>query len=153
MGVAVSYRGDTRRTLPWSGVTGAVGDSVTVLPVVVAVAVLTELSLAVVALWLGIFQVLWGLYDRMAVSVEPMKPLWLSIAGTLTARGVLVAGLLGFVCEAGGDGREGESSDTAKAPRLVLFSIDSTRAIRGVARIELAVLLPEEGQRARETVG
>ena len=95
MGVSVSYRGDTRLTFSWSELTGAVGDSVTVLPVVVAVAVLTDLSLAVMLLWFGVFQVVWGLYYGVPVSVEPMKALaTLAIAGTFTAGEFLVAGLL-----------------------------------------------------------
>lgn len=98
MGVSVSYRGDTRLTLSWSELTGAVGDSVTVLPVVVAVAVLTELSLAVMLLWFGVSQVVWGLYYGVPVSVEPMKALAaLAIAGTLTAGEFLVAGLVAGV--------------------------------------------------------
>ena len=95
IGVSVSYRGETRLTFSWSELTGAVGDSVTVLPVVVAVAVLTELSLPVMLLWFGVFQVVWGLYYGVPVSVEPMKALAaLAIAGTLTAGEFLVAGLL-----------------------------------------------------------
>jgi hypothetical protein len=95
MGVSVSYRGETRLAFSWSELTGAVGDSVTVLPVVVAVAVLTDLSLAVMLLWFGVFQVVWGLYYGVPVSVEPMKALAaLAIAGTLTAGEFLVAGLL-----------------------------------------------------------
>ena len=98
MGVSVSYRGETRLDFSWSELTGAVGDSVTVLPVVVAVAVLTELSLAVMLLWFGVFQVVWGLYYGVPVSVEPMKALAaLAIAGTLTAGEFLVAGLLAGV--------------------------------------------------------
>ena len=95
MGVSVSYRGETRLAFSWSELTGAVGDSVTVLPVVVAVAVLTDLSLAVMLLWFGVFQVVWGLYYGVPVSVEPMKALaTLAIAGTFTAGEFLVAGLL-----------------------------------------------------------
>lgn len=95
MGVSVSYRGETRLAFSWSELTGAVGDSVTVLPVVVAVAVLTDLSLAVMLLWFGVFQVVWGLYYGVPVSVEPMKALAaLAIAGTLTAGEFLVAGLV-----------------------------------------------------------
>ena len=95
MGVSVSYRGKTRLAFSWSELTGAVGDSVTVLPVVVAVAVLTDLSLAVMLVWFGVFQVVWGLYYGVPVSVEPMKALAaLAIAGTLTAGEFLVAGLL-----------------------------------------------------------
>lgn len=79
----------------WHEVTGAVGDSATVLPVVVAVAVLTDLSLAVMLLWFGAFQVVWGLYYGIPVSVEPMKALAaLVLAGAITTGELLLAGLL-----------------------------------------------------------
>jgi MFS superfamily sulfate permease-like transporter len=74
---------------------GALGDSVTVLPVVVAVAALTELSLPSLLLGFALFQVVWGLHYRLPVSVEPMKALAaLVLAGSLTAGELAVAGLL-----------------------------------------------------------
>ena len=75
--------------------TGALGDSVTVLPVVVAVAALTDLSLARLLLGFAVFQVVWGLYYGLPVSVEPMKALAaLVIAGGLGSGELAVAGLL-----------------------------------------------------------
>jgi len=74
--------------------TGALGDSVTVLPVVVAVAALTELSLARLLLGFAVFQVVWGLYYGVPVSVEPMKALAaLVIAGGLGVEELAVSGL------------------------------------------------------------
>jgi MFS superfamily sulfate permease-like transporter len=79
-------------------VTGAVGDSATVLPVVVAVATLTDLGLAPLLLWFGAFQVVWGLWYGAPVSVEPMKALAaLVIAGSLTVPELAVAGTLAGV--------------------------------------------------------
>jgi MFS superfamily sulfate permease-like transporter len=79
-------------------VTGAVGDSATVLPVVVAVAALTGLGLAPLLLWFGIFQVVWGLRYGAPVSVEPMKALAaLVIAGSLTVPELAAAGALAGV--------------------------------------------------------
>jgi len=78
--------------------TGALGDSVTVLPIVVAVAALTELSLAHLLLGFAIFQIVWGLYYALPISVEPMKALAaLVIAGALTPSELAVAGLLAGV--------------------------------------------------------
>ena len=78
--------------------TGAIGDSVTVFPVVVAVAALTELSLPHLLLGFAVFQIVWGLYYGLPVSVEPMKALAaLVIAGALTASELAVAGLLAGV--------------------------------------------------------
>ncbi|AEN05026.1 hypothetical protein Halar_1279 [halophilic archaeon DL31] len=65
--------------------TGAIGDSVTVLPIAVAIGALTELSLARMLLGFAVFQVVWGLRYGLPVSVEPMKALAaLVIAGALS---------------------------------------------------------------------
>ena len=78
--------------------TGALGDSVTVLPIVVAVAALTDLSLAHILLGFAVFQIVWGLYYALPISVEPMKALAaLVIAGALTPSELAVAGLLAGV--------------------------------------------------------
>ncbi len=78
-----------------SDVTGAIGDSVTVLPIVVAVAALTDRSAATMLLWFGAFQVVWGLHYGVPLSVEPMKALaGLLLAGAITTGEFLVAGLL-----------------------------------------------------------
>jgi MFS superfamily sulfate permease-like transporter len=75
--------------------TGAVGDSVTVLPIVVAVAVLTDLSLGMMLVWFGVFQIVWGLYYGVPISVEPMKALAaLLLAGTITTGEFLLAGVI-----------------------------------------------------------
>ncbi|RLM88071.1 sulfate transporter [Halobellus sp. Atlit-38R] len=75
--------------------TGALGDSVTVLPVVVAAAALTDLSLSRLLLGFAVFQVVWGLHYGLPISVEPMKALAaLVIAGSLTTSELAVAGLL-----------------------------------------------------------
>ena len=75
--------------------TGAIGDSITVLPIVVAVAVLTELSLAVMLIWFGVFQIVSGLYFGVPISIEPMKALAaLVIAGSITTGELVLAGLL-----------------------------------------------------------
>lgn len=95
MGISFSDRENVAVDFTWNEVTGAVGDSVTVLPIVVAVAVLTDLSLAAMLVWFGIFQVVWGLYYGVPVSVEPMKALSaLVIAGAVTTEELLLAGVL-----------------------------------------------------------
>ena len=76
-------------------VTGAIGDSVTVLPLVVAITALSELSLPVVLLWFGFFQVVWGLYYGAPISVEPMKALAaLVLAGSISPPTFLLSGLI-----------------------------------------------------------
>ncbi|MFB6175545.1 MAG: putative sulfate/molybdate transporter [Halobaculum sp.] len=77
--------------------TGALGDSVTVLPVVVGVAALTELTLPAMLLAFAVFQVIWGLHYGLPISVEPMK----ALAALVIAGGVLLlaggTGLLAVV--------------------------------------------------------
>lgn len=95
--MAYSFAPAGGRSLEFSTgeLTGALGDSVTVLPIVVAATALTELSIATVLLGFAVFQVVWGLHYRVPVSVEPMKALAaLVIAGSLTAEGLAVAGML-----------------------------------------------------------
>lgn len=95
MAISVSYRGDTTIEFAWNEATGAIGDSVTVLPFVVAVAVLTDLSLATMLVWFGVFQIVWGLGYGVPISVEPMKALAaLVVAGTITTGEFLLAGVI-----------------------------------------------------------
>jgi hypothetical protein len=81
-----------------SEVTGAIGDTVTVLPIIVALAALTPISLPHTLLAFGVFQVVWGLWYGVPMSVEPMKALAaLAIAGTLGYTEFLAAGLVSGV--------------------------------------------------------
>lgn len=95
MGLSLPFHSETAIEFSWSEATGAVGDTVTVLPIVVAVAVLTDLSLVVMVLWFGLFQLVWGLYYGAPISVEPMKALAaLILAGTISTGEFLIAGVL-----------------------------------------------------------
>ena len=95
MYVAVPGRRDFKIRFSRGEFTGALGDSVTVLPVVVAVAALTDLSLPRLLVGFAAFQVVWGLHYGLPVSVEPMKALAaLVIAGGLGSDELAVAGLL-----------------------------------------------------------
>jgi MFS superfamily sulfate permease-like transporter len=86
---------DSRFDVAWGEVTGAVGDTVTVLPIVVAVAALTDLSLSHLLVGFAVFQVVWGLRYGHPMSVEPMKALAaLVIAGGLSTGEYVAAGLL-----------------------------------------------------------
>jgi hypothetical protein len=112
--------------------TGALGDSVTVLPVVVGVAALTELTLPAMLLAFAVFQVVWGLHYGLPISVEPMKALAaLVIAGGLSADGLALAGVLagGVLLLAGGTGL------LAVVDRVVSRSV-----VRGV-QLAVALLL------------
>jgi len=74
---------------------GALGDSITVLPLVIAIGALSEFPVGWILLGFGLFQVVWGLYYGTPVSVEPMKALAaLVIVGRLSTLEFVVAGLL-----------------------------------------------------------
>ena len=76
-------------------VTGAIGDSITVVPLVVALSLLTGVSLPHALAGFGVFQVVWGVRYGLPVSVEPMKALAaLAIAGALTYAELALAGLV-----------------------------------------------------------
>ncbi|WP_254839986.1 putative sulfate/molybdate transporter [Natronomonas marina] len=75
--------------------TGAIGDSVTVLPLVAALGVLTPASLPQVLAGFAVFQVVWGAVYGVPLSVEPMKALaGLAIAGAIGYGDLIAAGLL-----------------------------------------------------------
>ncbi|GAB7008838.1 putative sulfate/molybdate transporter [Halorubrum trueperi] len=75
--------------------TGAIGDSITVVPLVVALALLTGVSLPHVLVAFGVFQIVWGVRYGLPVSVEPMKALAaLAIAGALTYAELALAGVV-----------------------------------------------------------
>lgn len=105
----------------WNELTGAIGDSATVLPLIVAIAVLTDLSLAVMLVWFGVFQVVSGVYFDVPMSVEPMKAVAaVVIAGGLTTGEFLLTGLL---------------------VSLVLLAIGTTRTLTRVTRyVDTAVM-------------
>ncbi|PSP74983.1 sulfate transporter [Halobacteriales archaeon QS_3_64_16] len=117
-------------------VTGAIGDTVTVLPIVVALATLTPISLPHTLLAFGVFQVVWGVWYGLPMSVEPMKALAaLAIAGTLTYSEFLLAGLVsGVVLLALGTG-----GGLARAERFV-----GRPVVRGV-QLAVALLLARTG--------
>lgn len=117
-------------------VTGAIGDSVTVLPIVVAVGVLTDRSVGGMLLWFGVFQVVWGVHYGVPVSVEPMKALaGLLLAGALTTGEFLVGGVLAGVVLLG-------IGATGTLDRLRRYL--GARVVRGI-QLAVAILLLESG--------
>jgi hypothetical protein len=98
MATSVGQHVDSAVSFSPGEVTGALGDSVTVLPIVVALGTLTPASLPHVLLLFGVFQVVWGLVYGLPISVEPMKALaGLAIAGTITYAELAAAGLFAGV--------------------------------------------------------
>ncbi|WP_254761832.1 putative sulfate/molybdate transporter [Natrinema marinum] len=95
--MAYSFRSRTDASLEFSAseLAGALGDSVTVLPLLVALAATTTVSLPHVLVGFGVFQIVWGLYYGLPLSVEPMKALiGLAIVGALSYAELAAAGLL-----------------------------------------------------------
>jgi MFS superfamily sulfate permease-like transporter len=133
--VAFSTENPHRRSIRVSvdELTGAIGDSVTVLPIVVAVTALTPLSLPRVLLGFALFQAVWGLHYRLPLSVEPMKALAaLVIAGSLTVDELAAAGLLAGVALL----VVGRTGGLARVQRFV-----SRPVVRGVQLAVALVLL------------
>jgi MFS superfamily sulfate permease-like transporter len=125
-------------------VAGALGDSITVLPLVVALGALTDASLGLVLLGFAVFQVVWGLHYGLPMSVEPMKALaGLAIAGTLGYGELVAAGLLagGVLLVAGATGLVGRIARLVGRPvvRGVQFAVALLLLVAGV---ELAAGAP-----------
>lgn len=84
-----------RLKFSFSELSGALGDSITVLPLVIAIGALSDLSVPTILIGFGLFQVIWGVHYGAPVSVEPMKALAaLVIVGALSTRGFVIAGFL-----------------------------------------------------------
>jgi MFS superfamily sulfate permease-like transporter len=138
MDVLAGHRDAYRIGFSRDELTGALGDSVTVLPIVVAVAALTELSLPLLLLGFAAFQIVWGLYYGVPISVEPMKALAaLVIAGSLTTDELAVAGLLAGVVLLG----VGATGTLARIERYI-----GQPVIRGV-QLAVGLVLLETGVR------
>ncbi|WP_276260291.1 putative sulfate/molybdate transporter [Haloglomus litoreum] len=125
-------------------VAGALGDSITVLPLVVALGALTDASLGLVLLGFAVFQAVWGLHYGLPMSVEPMKALaGLAIAGTLGYGELVAAGLLagGVLLVAGTTGLVGRVAALVGRPvvRGVQFAVALLLLAAGV---ELAAGAP-----------
>lgn len=89
---------DLQLRIDYRELTGALGDSVTVLPIVVALALLTPLSLPHTFVAFGVFQIVWGIVYGLPMSVEPMKAIaGLAIAGSISYGELVAAGLLAGV--------------------------------------------------------
>ncbi|WP_226480406.1 putative sulfate/molybdate transporter [Natrinema amylolyticum] len=95
--MAYSLRSRTDSDIEFSAseLTGALGDSVTVLPLLVALGATTSVSLPHVLVGFGVFQIVWGVYYGLPLSVEPMKALiGLAVVGALSYAELAAAGLL-----------------------------------------------------------
>jgi hypothetical protein len=143
MAVVVETRVGRDIGLSVSELTGALGDSVTGFPLVVALAALTEASLVHLLAGFAVFQVVWGVRYGLPLSVEPMKALaGLAIAGTLAYGELVAAGLLagGVLLVAGRFGLLG-----------IIDRHVGTPVVRGV-QLAVALLLLEAAWDSRPSV-
>jgi len=107
----MAFRHDRRLSFARHELTGALGDSITVLPIVASLAALTDARLSLILLGFAVFQIVWGVRYGLPLSVEPMKALAaLAIGGALTygelaTAGVLAGGILLVVGTTGALGR------------------------------------------------
>lgn len=142
--MATAVPGTSRFRLQVGDLTGAVGDSVTVLPLVAAVGVLTPASLPHVLAGFAAFQLVWGAVYGVPLSVEPMKALaGLAIAGTIGYGDLVAAGLLAGVVllVAGRTGLVSRVAAVAGEPvvRGVQFAV---ACLLVVAAVDLVVVAP-----------
>ena len=95
MGVSTTFVERTPFELRRGDFTGAIGDTITTLPLLVALALLTPISLPHVLIAFGVFQIVWGGWYGLPISVEPMKALAaLAIAGGLSYAELSLAGIV-----------------------------------------------------------
>ena len=74
---------------------GAIGDYGTLLPIIVGVAVVTEINMGSILLFFGLAYIATGLYYKLPMPVEPMKAIGaVAISGALTAGEIAAAGTL-----------------------------------------------------------
>ena len=95
MGVSTTFVERTPFEIRRGDLTGAIGDTITTLPLLVALALLTPISLPHVLIAFGVFQIVWGGWYGLPISVEPMKALAaLAIAGGLSYAELSLAGIV-----------------------------------------------------------
>lgn len=76
-------------------ISGAVGDFGTLIPIIIGVAVVSDINLGYILLFFSIWYVITGLYFKMPVPVEPMKVIGaVVIAGGLSADQIKASGII-----------------------------------------------------------
>ncbi len=74
---------------------GSVGDFGTIFPIVLGVALVTDLNLSTMLFFFGLWFIIAGLYYRLPIPIEPMKAIGaIVIAGALTSAEVAASGII-----------------------------------------------------------
>ncbi len=78
-----------------SELAGSLGDFGTIIPLVLAVALTSDVNARYILLFFGIWFILTGLYYRLPIPLEPMKAVAvIVIAGSIGSREIAAAGLI-----------------------------------------------------------
>jgi len=90
-----SDTGTTRLKFNFSELAGSVGDFGTIFPIVLGVALVTDLNLSTMLFFFGVWFIISGIYYRLPIPIEPMKAVGaIVIAGSLTSAEVAASGLI-----------------------------------------------------------
>lgn len=90
-----SGEGKTPLRFNLSELAGSFGDYGTIIPLVLAMAVVSDLDISYIFLFFGIWFAITGLYYRLPIPIEPMKAVAvIVIAGTLSAGEIAASGLI-----------------------------------------------------------
>jgi hypothetical protein len=110
----VSENPEIRMKFSLSELAGSLGDFGTIIPLILAVALVSDVSARYVLLFFGIWFILTGLYYRLPIPLEPMKAIAvIVIAGGVASGEIAAAGLiLGIIFLVLGYGRSFEIIDT-----------------------------------------
>ena len=78
-----------------SELAGSLGDFGTIIPLILAVALVSDVNARYILLFFGIWFILTGLYYRLPIPLEPMKAIAvIVIAGSISSREIAAAGLI-----------------------------------------------------------
>lgn len=82
--------------LSWEEVAGATGDFGTIFPIVLGVAIVSDVNLSLIFLFFGIFYIISGVYYRIPIPIEPMKAIGAVVialglgSGEIAAAGIII---------------------------------------------------------------
>jgi MFS superfamily sulfate permease-like transporter len=87
--------GTARLRFNFRELAGSVGDFGTIFPIVLGVALVTDLNLSTMLFFFGVWFIIAGLYYRLPIPIEPMKAIGaIVIAGSLTSAEVAASGII-----------------------------------------------------------
>ena len=75
----------------WEEIAGAVGDYGTLIPIVLGVAIVSDINLGYMLLFFGIWHIIIGIYYKMPVPVQPMKAIGAVVIAEGLSQGEIVA--------------------------------------------------------------